>query len=749
MIGTRPVRHDGVDKVTGRARYGADIHLAGMLYGAVKRSPHAHAVIKRIDTSKALALPGVKAVISNDDFPCDIETMKVVGLDYTPKFMRDKIMASDKVLFEGHAVAAVAATDAHTAEDAALLIEVEYDVLAPILDARDGMLSTAPVLHPEMHTLEVGGKQGAGDTNIAAHVHMELGDAAAAMADADIVIEREFETSMVHQGYIEPLTATAFWNEADELTVWTSSQGTFIVRERLAPLMNLPVSKIKVVPMEIGGGFGGKIDIMVQPIAALLSMKSGRPVQVTMSRSEVMKASMPASGAYSRIKIGAKSDGTITAAEAYMVYETGAYPGFGAGGGARAMFAPYDIANITIDGYDVVVNKPKTTAYRAPSVPQVAFGVEAVVNELAERMEMDPIEFRMKNAAGEGTRMVTGATLGVVGNAEVLEAAKSSPHYTSELQGKDRGRGMASGQWAHATLESSAIVNVNADGTASLVVGSVDIGGQRAGLAMQLAETLGIGAADVRPQVVDTDSVGFTWATGGSRTTFATGWAVYEAGLDVRQQLEVRAAKLWECDRDAVRYGDDGVIRGPKDDEGNERTFTLKEIAGKLARSGGMIVGRADTFKGGAGPAFAAHIVDVEIDRETGKVEVLRYTAIQDVGTAIHPDYVEGQLQGGAAQGIGWALNEEYVYDENGKLLNDSLLDYRIPTTLDLPMIDTIVVEVPNPGHPYGVRGVGEAPIVPPLGAMQAAIYDAIGVRMTKLPMSPRAILDELIADED
>jgi xanthine dehydrogenase molybdenum-binding subunit len=581
-------------------------------------------------------------------------------------------------------------------------------------------------------------------------VEMRLGDAAAAFERADVIVEREFETAMAHQGYIEPHCGTAHWNLDGRLTVWTSTQGAFGVRTQLAEALQLPVSRIRVVPLEIGGGFGGKLSIYLEPIAALLSRKTGRPVQMTMSRAEVFEASGPTSATTSRVRIGAKRDGTLVAGEAHLVYEAGAYPGAPVAGGARCAFAPYDLPDQTVEGYEVVVNKPKVAAYRAPGAPQAEFAVESVIDELASVLGMDPMELRLKNAAKQGTRRPDGAVHGVIGDVDVMQAAARSPHYQSELAPSTnprrlRGRGVAMGFWQNAGNESSAYANVQEDGTVLLVIGSVDIGGQRASQAMQLAQTLGIPYEDVHPLVTDTDSVGYTANTGGSRTTFATGWATHEAAMDLRRQLVERAAQIWEVDAAAVTYGEDGVLRGPGD-----RAFTFREIAKQLSRTGGMISGRADitpaTVRGAVGASFAAHIVDVEVDRDTGKVEVLRYTAVQDVGTAVHPSYVEGQIQGGAAQGVGMALNEEYVFNAGGAMTNASYLDYRMPVANDLPMLETVLVEVANPGHPFGVRGVGEVPIVPPLGAVANALSAALGTRVTRLPATPGAILEALAA---
>jgi CO/xanthine dehydrogenase Mo-binding subunit len=322
--------------------------------------------------------------------------------------------------------------------------------------------------------------------------------------------------------------------------------------------------------------------------------------------------------------------------------------------------------------------------------------------------------------------------------AETVEAILRSDHYRTPLQGKHRGRGIASGFWFNAGLKSSVSATVNFDGTVSLVEGSTDIGGTRTSIAMQLAETLGIAAEEVIPTVADTDSVGYTDVTGGSRVTFSTGIAAVEAAKDIQRQLIERAAILWDADPSQLQYTDGGVS-GP----GGKR-ISLRDLAAQLHATGGAVIGRGTSSQATQGGAFGTHCVDVEVDPELGKVQILRYTAAQDAGTAIHPSYVEGQIQGGAVQGIGWALNEEYWYDERGEMRNATYLDYRLPTCYDVPMIDTIIVEVPDPQHPYGVRGAGEVPICPPPPAIANAIYQAIGVRMTQLPMSPPRIVAAL-----
>ncbi|MBT4136742.1 MAG: xanthine dehydrogenase family protein molybdopterin-binding subunit [Candidatus Latescibacteria bacterium] len=741
VIGTRPIRHDGVDKVTGRAKYGADIDLAGMLHGKVLRSPHAHARIKSIDISKAEAHPGVRSVITVKDLPLQEDQIKDLGEGAANLMdLRCNVLAEGKVLYHGHAVVAVAATDANVAEEALDLIDVEYEVLSPVLTVHDATAEGAPLLFENQTTKSLGEDTGK-KSNVTTHFQHKLGDVEAGFEKADIVVEREFDTATVHQGYIEPQNATALWNADGQVTVWCSTQGAFTVREQTAQLLDLPVSQVKVVPMEIGGGFGGKIRVYLEPLAAVLSKKTGRPVKMVMSRTEVLQATGPTAGSYIKCKMGVTNEGKIVAAQATLMYESGGFPGNWAAPGSMCIFSPYNIADVQIDGYEVLVNKPQTMAYRAPGATNAAFASETVIDEICEALGADPFEFRLQNTSKEGTRRADGPTFPRIGNEECLQLARETDHYKSKLEGKARGRGVASGFWFNAGLKSSASASVNADGKISLVEGSTDIGGSRAALAMQLAETLGLKSEDIKPQVADTDSVGETDVTGGSRTTFATGWAVHKVGLDIKAQMIERAAKLWEVAAEEVSYVD-GVLTNSAD---ASKQMTFAELAGKLGETGGPVMGRATVQPPGVGGAFSTVIVDVEVDTETGKVEILRASIIQDVGKAIHPSYVEGQMQGGVAQGIGWALNEEYVYREDGTLANGSLLDYRMPTCLDLPMIETHIVEVPNPGHPYGVRGVGEVPIVPPPAAVANAIYDAIGVRLFDLPMSPGRVLEALL----
>ena len=752
VVGTRPIRHDGPDKVMGRARYAADIHPAGVLYGKMLRSPHPHAIIHSIDATRAMALPGVKAVATADDLPevsaemVDQEEGAIVNYGFYSR----NVMAREKALYRGHAVAAVAATSSSVAEEALSLIDVQYEVLPPVLDAYEAMKDGAPILHERLLTplnpsFRAGGYgevEGSKGNNIANQFEFRVGDVEQGFEEADLVAEREFHTKPVHQGYIEPHSATALWNTDGTVTIWCSTQGHFALRDHTAAILGVNVSRVKIVPMEIGGGFGGKGQggCYLEPVTAVLSRKTGQPVKLTMTRAEVFEGTGPTSASHIRVKIGATRDGRMTAAECHLIYEAGAFPGSPVASGCRTMLAPYQIANAYIEGIDVVVNTQKAAAYRAPGSPSAAFAAESVIDELCEQLSMDPVEFRLRNAAKEGTRQPTGPVFRRIGFVEILQAAQDHPHLAETLSGPNRGRGVAAGGWFNGTGPASAIASVNPDGTVSLVEGAPDIGGSRAVMAMHLAEVLGIPVEEVKPSIVDTDSIGYSSGAGGSGVTFKMGTACYEAAQDIRRQMIERAARIWEVDPEDVEYTR-GVINHKRD---SELSTTFKALAQRLNATGGPIVGRATVNPGGVGIAFALHIVDVEVDPETGKVDILRYTALQDAGKAIHPSYVEGQIQGGAVQGIGWALNEEYYLNDQGQMMNPTFLDYRMPTSLDLPMIDTVIVEVPNPSHPYGVRGTGEIPLVPAMAAIANAIYSAVGVRMNQLPMSPGNVLEAL-----
>ncbi len=740
-IGKRTPRPDGVDKVTGRAAFGADFSQPDMLWGKVLRSPHPHARIKSINFAKALALPGVKAVMSGKDlveFPWDkAAPLGIQDLRYNSR----NVMAREKALYAGHAVAAVAATSPTIAAQAVKLIEVDYEVLPWVIDVDEALKPGAPILHE--HMAKVGAKPGPATTsNIAGKLEHTLGNVEAGFAAADVVVERSFKTKPVHQGYIEPHACLVSINKGGQATIWSSSQGHFMVRDMTAQLTGAKLSDVRAIPAEIGGGFGGKTIVYLEPLAMVLARKSGRPVKMVMTREEVFRATGPTSGSSSTVKIGATKDGKITAVSATYRLQAGAFPGSPIRGAVGCALSPYDIANVQLTGFDVVTNRPKVAAYRAPGAPIGAFSMESTLDELAAALKMDPLLLRQKNAAKEGTKAAYGVTFRRIGYEETLQAAASHPHYKIPL-GPNQGRGVASGFWFNAGGELSAQVYINEDGTVVVVTGHPDIGGSRASMVNIVADLLGVDYRGVQALIGDTSSVGFSALTGGSRVTFAAGIVVTKATEQVIQILRERAAKLWKIDVEAVIW-ENGEARPAGSNAGEFAPLSLAELAAKASATGGPINARSSLNTEGAAGGFATHICDVEVDPETGKVQVLRYTAVQDAGRAIHPDYVEGQIQGGVVQGIGWALNEECIFNSNGLLDNPSFLDYRMPVASDLPMIDSVVLEIPNDKHPQGVRGVAEVPIVPAPAAVANAVRHAIGTRLTDLPMSPPKILAAL-----
>ncbi len=740
VVGSKPVRHDAADKVTGRAQFGADVTLPGTLHGAVLRSPHAHARIIGIDTSQAEGAPGVFAVITSADLPDPGPHIaaRAEGISSRAHYSAN-VLARGKVLYEGHAVAAVAARDAASAEAALDLIAVEYESLPVVLTAAAAMRPDAPLLHDDVFT-DADGAVAETPSNVPVHRHLEEGDVEAGFAAAAIVVENEYTTATVHQGYIETQAVTARWTEDGGLEIWSTSQGAFGVRSDLASLLRMSVSKIRVTPLEIGGGFGGKTTCYIEPLAAALARIAHRPVKMTMSRAEVLRATGPTPGSWSRAKVGISGDGKLTAIEMWSAFEAGAYAGIWASGAIVGAMGSYSLQNLRGDGLEVLVNKPHSGAYRAPGGTQASFALETTIDEALRAAEIDPLEFRLLNASQGGDLRADGDPFPTLGTRECIEAIASSDHWNAPLGEPSaatgrRGRGVASGLWRNGGGLSSAQGRLNPDGTVTLLEGSVDLSGTRTSVAMQMAETLGISADAINPIVPDTDAIGQTGVTGGSRTTFATGWAAHEAAGDMLRQMRAGLARLWNVA--AVEFDSGSFFAG-------ERHANFKEAAGTLAGAEILVTGKASPAPSGIGPATTVHLVDVEVDTETGKIEILRYTATQDAGKAVHPEIVEGQIQGGAVQGIGWALNEEYWYDADGHLQNASLLDYRMPTAPDLPMIEAIIVEVPNPGHPYGVRGVGEMPIVAPPAAIANAVFDATGARLRELPMTPARVVAAL-----
>tara|TARA_Y200000002_G_scaffold57368_1_gene42632 strand:+ start:249 stop:2495 length:2247 start_codon:yes stop_codon:yes gene_type:complete len=729
-IGTRPNRPDGLDKVTGRAKYGADFNVPNMLHAAVLRSPHAHARIIKIDTSKAEALSGVKAFVTRADFPD--------GLKGENFYLQENTIAGDRALYDGHAVAAVAATSALAAKDAIKLIEIEYELLPHVTDVDEAMKPDAPVIREgaQDHSVPEGLPP-----NIVSYMDFGHGDLEAGFSDADLVMEKTYKTEAAHQGYIEPHACVGQLGQDGKGEMWICTQGQWFIRKMCASVLGLEASQLRVTPSEIGGGFGGKTTIFSEALSLALSRKAGgRPVKLVMTRSEVLRATGPTASASMDVKIGMKKNGKMTAASAVFRMQGGAFPGMAPTGMAlECAFANYQLPAVHHTGYDVLSNRPKSAAYRAPGSPMAAFAVESLVDELCRELNLDPIDVRLLNGSKEGSKSSFGPTFRRIGLIETLEAAKSHPNLDVEL-GPNQGRGIASGYWMNHGGETSISMALGEDGTVTLSIGTPDIGGSRASMALMVSETLGIPYEDVRVNVVETGSLGVNEPTHGSRATFATGKAAVEACNGAIKEMCRRAADKWGIDPEAIDWFD-GAAHPSGPNAGDFPPMTIKEIGRRMGRTGGPISGHHATTYGGAGESFGTHVVDVEVDPETGRTTILRYLVVQDAGRAIHPSYVEGQFQGGAAQGIGWALNEEYIYGDDGRLQNAGFLDYRVPVASDLPMIDTIIVEVPSDNHPFGVRGVGETGIAPPLPAIANAIADATGKRLRHLPISPPKVL--------
>lgn len=728
IVGTRPPRPDGVDKVTGRALFGADLSAPGMLVGKILRSPHAHARIGSIDTSAAEALEGVKAVVTAADFGA-------TGDDFTQDIL-DNCLANGKALYDGHAVAAIAATSEKVAKLALKLIVVDYENLPHVTDVDAAMRPDAPIVQEgrSLENVPVGLSQ-----NVTSHFEFGHGDVEAGFAKADKIVERSFKTAATHQGYIEPHACLATMGPDGKADLWCCTQGQYMVREVCATILGMESSQLRVTSSEIGGGFGGKTTVFIEPVALALSRKSGRPVKIVMSREEVFRATGPTVSSSMDVKIGMTSDGRITAGSANLRYQGGAFPCGTVEFGAQAAFAAYDLDAVQTLGWNVMTNRPKEAAYRAPGAPVAIYAVESVVDELCQQLDLDPLDVRLKNSATKGTLSSYGPTFNEIGLRATLEAAKKHPHYSAPL-GPNQGRGLSCGFWFNFGGNTCVTLNIAFDGTIGVTEGNPDIGGSRASIGMMAAEELGVPYEKVRTIVADTTSLGHNDITDGSRVTFSVGLATIKAARAAIDEMCSRAAKIWGIDADAVVW-EDGAAKPSGSNAGEFPPMTLAEIAADSPATGGPIAGHHEVNADGAGVSFGVHLVDVETDPETGAVTILRYTIFQDAGKAVHPSYVEGQMQGGAVQGIGWALNEEYIYGEDGRLQNAGFLDYRVPVASDLPMIEPVILEIPNPGHPYGVRGVGETPIVPPLAAISNAVSRAAGVRMAELPMSPPKLL--------
>ena len=750
-VGKPITRIDGSHKVTGNSLYAADIQLPGMLHCKLLRSPQAHARIVSIDASKALALEGVERVVTAADLP----TFKATRMSNRAY----NLLAADEVLFYGQPVAAVLATDVSTAEEALDLIDVVYEELPAVLDSLAAMEEESPLARKPITeidrseskghvSIDVKEEQSDKPSNIASQAKFSRGDIDQGLAEADCVIERTWRSAMMHQGYIEPHATVADYNASSgELTIWTATQGQFFVRDQISNMLRMPETKIRVIGTELGGGFGGKI-FLTQTLAAVLTKIAGRPVKIIFTRKDDLQGATPSAGCVVELKTGMKKDGSITAIKAKIVYDCGAFPGASAVVGAILLGGYYRFPNLEIETYEVLTNKVSVGAIRAPGAHNVTFAIESHMDMMARELGLDPLEVRMQNAVSEGDKMPSDVPYPRIGMKECLEAVLDSDLWKSRGKkqngnGKSRGIGMAVGGWLGGLQPASAHVELNGDGTIKVVVGANDISGTNTSFMQIAAEELGVPLEMVSVGTGDTKTAPFAGMSAGSKTLFTVGRAVKAAAEDARQQLFNIAAERLEANPDDMESVDGEIrVKGSPD-----KSIAFRRLAGITTGFGALyppIIGRGAITARKQAPGFTAQVAEVEVDEETGQVTLLNWGIVQDAGFAINPLSVAGQMQGGATQGIGIGLWEEMIYDEKGRLINDGLLDYRMPTALDVPNIETHIVEVPSEEGPYGARGVGEPSIIPGAAAISNAVEDAIGARVTEAPITPERILRAL-----
>jgi CO/xanthine dehydrogenase Mo-binding subunit len=744
VVGKRVARVDARERVTGAARYPADLALTGMAHAKLKRSPHPHARIRAIDTTRAAALKGVLAVVTAADFPeLPLGASVPAGETGYDMWMVAQInMARHKVFWVGQPVAAVAAVDPHVADAALQLIDVDYEVLPAVFDIASAMRADAPVLHEHVVTKNVEPRPRA-PSNVGSRTVIGRGDTPAALAAAPVTARFSAQVDTAHQGYLEPQAVVAEVDANGFATVWASTQGQFTAELMTAAMLGMPSSQLRVIPLEVGGGFGGKIVIHGEPVAVRLAQKCRRPVKLVMSRAEVLQGgSGPPAAAQFEMTVGAEKDGTIVAIDGTYRLDAGGLPGMGPSLVMQASAALYQTPNLNLQGYDIVTNKPRTEAYRAPVGIQAAFAMEQTMDLLSQKLGMDPLEFRMRNAAVTGSTMPIGTPFPSIGLTTILEHVRQHPCWRDPLpEGRHpRGRGLALGYWRGTSMTSAGHITIAGDGRPMVTMGAVDLSGTRTTMAQVVAEEFGIDIKDVHIQVGDTKSVGYSDGAAGSRVARTMTAALVEASRDALGQLRKRAAEKLQSAPEELDYAA-SAFRAPR----TGASISLAELM-KATLTEGAVIGRGVSSKLPLGVEVGAHVCDVEVDPATGLVTVLRYTAFQDVGLALNPAAVEGQIEGSVVQGLGWALTEGFDYGEDGRLRNASLLDYRMPTALDVPKIDCVIIETPVPNVPYGVRGVGEVPIVPPAGAVANAIARATGVRMTRMPMTPERVLAALEA---
>ena len=725
-------RVDAWEKVTGQATYAGDVYLPGMLLCKLLVSARSHARIVRIDTARAAALPGVRAVITGRDFP---------DVRFGSGALKDRyIMARDTVYYIGEPVAAVAAEDELTAQEAVELIEVEYEDLPPVVDPLTALRPGTPQVHPDLESFEGYGFTIEGG-NICTLLDADRGDVERAFQDADFVFEDTFRSQGINQGFLEPMACVANMEANGRLTVWASTQGPYQVRAQLAQVLDIPLSNIRIMPMELGGGFGAKLRLAFEAFPALLSMKTGRPVKLINTREEVFTLNGPRHPVTNYLKTGVNQDGTILAREAYTIFDVGAYLGAGPNSGIGHGLGAYNIPNFRLRSYGAYTNKVYVGSYRASGVADMTFAVESHMDIIAHKLGMDPLEFRLKNAIREGDTAVNGSRVPRNGLVETLMAVKERLGLPKELP-EGHGVGIALCEWRSGAGPSTAAISVNEDGTVSLLTGSVDISGSDTSLASIAAEALGIGIDQVVVAKRDTDLAPFTGPSGGSRIVYSQGKAVELAAADTRDKLLGLAADRLGVPADALVCAGGRVYVQDNPPQG----LTLGQLAAASVNSrSGPIVGNAALSTLPYAPVFSAQAAEVAVDRDTGQVKLTRYVQCQDVGVAINPMAVEGQLEGGAVQGIGRALTEDMQFDpETGAVRNPSFATYLMPLALDLPELETLLVRVPSEDGPFGARAVAEPPGFGPPAAIANAIYDAVGVRIRELPLSGERVLAAL-----
>ena len=729
QIGRSVVRLDAVEKVTGRAQYTADQHFPGMCYGIFLRSPYAHARITAIDVSEAEAMPGVTAVITGATLAAEMAIVVEEEAHASRRVQSLFPNIGDKVKYHGAKIAAVAAVTREIAEEACERIKVEYELLPPVVDVQEAIKEGAVLVNDEgspADALEDGPFAGHPLHNVAGQNHRDEGDVAAGFAESYRVFEDTYIIPRAHQTYIEPQTTVADVSPDGKVTVWTSTQGHFAVRSNLANSLRIPLSKINVHGMTVGGGFGAKFGGIVDTYCVLLAMKARRPVKIAYTRHEEFLDARPAPGAVITVKTGVSEDGKLVARQAWALWDTGA----GSGGcyATSRVKGVYNVEHFKMDAYDVNTNKPAPGAYRAPGAPQATFAGETQINRICSEMGWDPVEFRLKNMR-EGEQIAFKKT---------LQAVADRAGWSTRQKGDHEGWGVAVGEWTNGAGPAAAVVSMHEDGKVRIFYGLMDLTGTDTSMAQIAAEVLGVTFEDVTVVRGDTDSAPFGTSSGGSVVTFSFGNAVKRAAEDARNRVLELAADHLEASIDDLVLGDGKVtVKGNP-----EATVTMAQLGQMALRSrGGPIVGRGSFSSEPSATTIAAQIGKVKVDPETGQVRLTELYNSLDVGKALNPLSCEGQMEGGLVQGFSWGLMEQMRYAEDGRNWNAGLLDYRVPTALDFPDIETVLVEEPTKNGPYGVKGIGEPPIAPGVAALVSAVADATGVWINEAPMTPERVL--------